>query len=51
MCKIKKLLSKLAGPCVAMFSAVLFIAANSNSCAMVYQPKAPANLSKFSKTQ
>lgn len=23
MCKIKKLLSKLAGPCVAMFSAVL----------------------------
>ncbi len=29
----------------------LFVFGNTNSCAMVYQPKAPKNLSRFSKVK
>lgn len=31
--------------------AVLFVCANTNSCAMIYQPEAPTSLDQFSKVK
>ena len=40
---------KLAKFAVSALCAVLFVCANTNSCCMVYQPQAPAELELFSK--
>lgn len=40
---------KLAGAIASVLFAVLFICANTNSCCMVHQPEAPADLKQFSK--
>lgn len=43
------LMRKLAKFAVSALCAVLFICANTNSCCMVHQPQAPAELERFSK--
>lgn len=49
MFKLNSYISKAAS-CIAFFlTAVLFVGANSASSCMVYQPKAPAGLSRFRK--
>lgn len=40
---------KLAKLAVSALCAVLFICANTNSCCMIHQPQAPAELKRFSK--
>ena len=49
MAKIKNLYYQSAILFSALLSAVLFVCANTNSCLMVYQPKAPEALSRYSK--
>lgn len=49
MAKIKNLYYQSAILFSALLSAVLFVSANSTSCFMVYQPKAPEALSRYSK--
>ena len=49
MAKVKNLYYRFAMIFTAFLGVVLFTAANSNSCLMVHQPKAPEGLSKFSK--
>ena len=43
------LMRKLAKFAVSALCAVLFICANTNSCCMVHQPQAPAELERFNK--
>ena len=40
---------KLAKFAVSALCTVLFICTNTNSCCMVHQPQAPAELERFSK--
>lgn len=49
--KIKNLYYKSAILFTAMLSAILFISANSTSCFMVYEPKAPEALSRYSRVK
>lgn len=42
---------KFAVAATCIFSAVLFVCANTNSCCMVYQPEVPEGLEHFSKIQ
>lgn len=49
MTKIKNLYYQSAMLLTALLSAVLFVCANSNSCLMIHQPKAPEGLSRYSK--
>lgn len=49
MTKIKNLYYQSAMLFSALLSAVLVVCANSNSCLMVYQPKAPEELRRYSK--
>lgn len=49
MTKIKNMYYQSALLFSALLGAVLFVCANSNSCFMVYQPKAPEALSRYSK--
>ena len=49
MTKFKNLYYQSAILLSALLSAVLFISANSTSCFMVHQPKAPKALSRYSK--
>lgn len=51
MTKVKNLYYQFAIAFSALMSAVLFVCANTNSCLMVHQPKAPEALSKFSKIE
>ena len=52
---MKKTISKLFAPSrlasivTSVLCAVLFVCANTNSCAMVYQPEMPAEATRFSK--
>lgn len=49
MTKVKNLYYQSAMLFSALLSAVLFVCANSNSCFMIHQPKAPEALSRYSK--
>ena len=51
MTRVKFQLTKLAGAVSAFLMAVLFISANTNSCIVIHQPKAPKALDKFSKVK
>ena len=42
-------IKRLAGAVSSCLMAVLFVSANTNSCMVIHQPKAPKTLSKFSK--
>lgn len=49
---IRNLFSKrVAAAIVPVLTAVLFVCANSNSCLMIHQPKAPEGLERFSKVK
>ena len=41
--------SRLASVITSVLCAVLFVCANTNSCAMVHQPEMPADAARFSK--
>lgn len=49
MTKVKNLYYQAAMLFSTLLSAVLFICANSNSCFMIHQPKAPKALSRYSR--
>ncbi len=49
MTKEKNLYNQAAMLFSTLLSAVLFICANSNSCFMIHQPKAPKALSRYSR--
>lgn len=49
MTKIKNLYYQSAILFTALLSAVLVVSANTTSCFMVHQPKAPETLNRFSK--
>lgn len=49
MTKVKNLYYQSAMLFSALLSAVLFVCANTNSCFMIHQPKAPEALSRYSK--
>ncbi len=49
MTKIKNLYYQSAMLFTTLLSAVLIVCANSNSCLMIHQPKAPEALNRFSK--
>lgn len=49
MTKLKSMYYSLAAFSAIFLNAVLFICANSNSCILVHQPKAPEALSRYSK--
>lgn len=49
MTKVKNLYYQSAMLLTALLSAVLFVCANSNSCLMIHQPKAPEGLGRYSK--
>ncbi len=49
MSKLNFCTSKILSYAAAFLTAVLFVGANSASSCMVYQPKAPASLSRFCK--
>ncbi len=51
MTKTKSLFSNFAKAIAFFFSAVLCVSANSTSSCIIYQPKAPEALSKFSKVK
>lgn len=51
MTKIKSMYYSLAAFSAVLLNAVMLICANTNSCLMIYQPKAPEALSKFSKIE
>lgn len=51
MTKTKMMINKLALMGAAILSGILFLCANTNSCLMVHQPKAPKGLDKFSKVK
>lgn len=51
MTKSKSLFSTFAKAAAFFFSAVLCVSANSASSGIIYQPKAPESLSKFSKVK
>lgn len=45
----KSLYFKAAALLTTLLSAVPFVCANTTSCGMIHQPKAPAQLKSFSK--
>ncbi len=49
MANTKSILTKFAATITFFFSAVLCISANTASSCFIYQPKAPAELNRFSK--
>lgn len=49
MTKTKNMFAQLASVCTVLLGAILFISANTASCAIIHQPKAPKELSRFSK--
>lgn len=49
MTKLKSLYYSLAAFSVMLLNMIMLICANSNSCAMVHQPKAPEALNRYSK--
>lgn len=51
MTKIKSMYYSLAAFSAVLLNAVMLICANTNSCVMIHQPKAPEALSKFSKIE
>ena len=51
MTKTKSLFSAFAKAAAFFFSAVICVSANSASSGIIYQPKAPETLSKFSKVK
>lgn len=46
---LSMLMHKLAKFAASALCAVLFICANTNSCCLIHQPQAPAELERFSK--
>lgn len=51
MTKVKNLYYQSAMLFTTLLSAVLIVCANSTSCFMIHQPKAPEALSRFSKVE
>ena len=49
MTKIKPMYYQLAALSALLLNLVMLICANTNSCAMVYQPEAPKALDRYSK--
>lgn len=49
MAKLKSMYYQFAALSVVILNAILFVCANSNSCWMVYQEKAPKALERYSK--
>ena len=49
MTKTNGILKSIASFLAFFFSAVLCVSANTAASAMIYQPKAPAELKRFSK--
>ena len=49
MTKVKTVVSKLAVGASFFLSAILFVGANTASSSMIFQPKAPESLRRFSK--
>lgn len=49
MTKTKSIYHNFTAFAVALLNAILFICANTNSCAMIHQPVAPQKLDGFSK--
>lgn len=51
MTKTKTIFSTFASAAAFFLTAVLYVSANSASSCIIYQPKAPVALSKFSKVK
>lgn len=51
MNKVKPALNRFAIAISAVLSTVLFICANTASCAMIYEPVSPNGLKRFSKIE
>ena len=49
--KLSNFVKKIAPAVQTVLVAVLFISANTNSCALIHQPKAPDALKRFSKVK
>ena len=49
MTKIKSMYFQLATFLAVILNFVLFISSNTNSCAMIYQEKAPKALERYSR--
>lgn len=49
MTKIKSLYYSLAAFSAVLLNAVMFLCANTTSCAFIHQPEAPKALERFSK--
>ena len=49
MSKLNSIISKAASCMVFFLTAILFVGANTASSCMVYEPEAPASLSRFRK--
>lgn len=47
--KKKLFIRKIASFATMCLTAILFVSANTNSCFMIHQPKAPSGLERFSK--
>lgn len=45
------LMHRIATALSSVLCAVLFVCANTNSCTMIHQPEAPADLERFSKVK
>ena len=45
----KKVSKAIAGSVVKVLNVSLYVEANTNSCIVLYQPKAPATISKFKR--
>lgn len=49
MTKVKSMYYHLAAISAILLNAVMIICANTNSCAMIYQPEAPNALDRYNK--
>ena len=49
MTKAKFVYKKIAVLLASIVSLILFVCANTTSCGVIHQPKAPSSLEKFSK--
>ena len=47
--KKKLFIRKIASFATMCLTAILFVSANTHSCFMIHQPKAPSGLERFSK--
>ena len=49
--KFTSFITKVAPAVKAVLLVVLFVSANTNSCALIHQPKAPDAIKRFSKVK